>query len=238
CIHFQRRESIGFKQPEPPPAHLHWDLWLGPAPEQPFHRNLVHYNWHWFWDFGNGELGNNGIHYIDVARWGLNKELPVKIVSTGGRYGYKDQGQTPNTQLATYEFDDGTELVCEIRGRFSNGEDQLHSGIFFYGSKGYMAVSPGSARPVKVFLGGSKEPEPATGGLEGAGPSRSEEIGHFANFFDAIRSGKREVLTAEINETYLSTAFCLLGNIAFRLGRTLSFDPQKQRFVADNEADR
>ena len=91
---------------------------------QPYHRNLVHYNWHWFWDFGNGELGNNGIHYIDIARWGLNKGLPSRIHSTGGRFGYKDQGQTPNAQLATFTFDDGTELVTEIRGRFTNAEGE------------------------------------------------------------------------------------------------------------------
>ena len=87
---------------------------------QPYNANLHPYNWHWFWDFGNGELGNNGIHYIDVARWGLNKGLPSRVYSSGGRFGYKDQGQTPNVQLASYLFDDGTELVTEIRGRFSN----------------------------------------------------------------------------------------------------------------------
>jgi predicted dehydrogenase len=94
CIHYQLREPLGFKTPEPPPPALKWDLWVGPGPMQPFHRNLVHYNWHWFWDFGNGELANNGIHYIDVARWGLNRGLPSRIHSTGGRFGYKDQADS------------------------------------------------------------------------------------------------------------------------------------------------
>jgi len=85
---FGNRPSIGFKQPEDPPSYLHWDLWLGPAKNRPFHRNLVHYNWHWFWDFGNGEMGNNGSHQMDVARWGLGKGMPSKIFSTGGRFGY------------------------------------------------------------------------------------------------------------------------------------------------------
>jgi predicted dehydrogenase len=84
------RESIGFKEPKAPPAWLNWDMWLGPAPQQPYHENLVHYNWHWFWDFGNGELGNNGIHLVDISRWGLKKRLPVRVYSTGGRFGYKD----------------------------------------------------------------------------------------------------------------------------------------------------
>ncbi|MBL8291214.1 MAG: Gfo/Idh/MocA family oxidoreductase, partial [Bryobacterales bacterium] len=89
-----RRDSIGFKEVKPVPSWLNWDLWLGPAPMQEYHENLVHYNWHWFWDFGNGELGNNGIHLVDIARWGMQKRLPVKIYSTGGRFGYKDQAQT------------------------------------------------------------------------------------------------------------------------------------------------
>jgi predicted dehydrogenase len=114
-IHFQERASLGFKEAEAQPSYLNWDLWLGPARRQPFHRNLAPYNWHWFWDFGNGELGNNGVHFIDVARWGLRKGLPQKIRATGGRLGYKDQGQTPNTLLASYQYRDGAELVCEIR---------------------------------------------------------------------------------------------------------------------------
>jgi predicted dehydrogenase len=122
CVVLKRRDSLGFKTPEAAPPSLHWDLRLGPAPLQPFHRNLVNYNWHWFWDFGNGELGNNGIHELDLARWGLNKGLPVRIHSTGGRFGYKDQGHTPNTQITTYEFNDGTQLICEIRGRYTNEE--------------------------------------------------------------------------------------------------------------------
>jgi len=98
---YKRRESIGFAKPAAPPPHVDFDLWLGPAPEQPYHTNLVHYNWHWFWNFGNGEIGNSGVHRLDLARMTLNKTLPVKVASSGGRFGYKDQGQTPNTQIAT-----------------------------------------------------------------------------------------------------------------------------------------
>ena len=234
CIHYQRRDSLGFKDSEKPPATLDWNIWLGPAREQAFNRNLHPYNWHWFWNFGNGELGNNGIHYIDVARWGLNKGLPSKIYSSGGRFGYKDQGQTPNTQLVTYEFDDGTEMVAEIRGRFTNDEGGLGSGPIFYGSKGYM-ISHGDG--FQVYLEGKKTPEPDLGKVDDVDRSENEEVSHFQNFFDAVRAGKRQLLTAEINETYLSTAYCLMGNISYRLKRELRFDTAANRFVNDQEAD-
>jgi predicted dehydrogenase len=235
CIHYQLRESLGFKQPEPPPSTLNWDLWVGPGPMQPFHRNLVHYNWHWFWDFGNGELANNGIHYIDVARWGLNKGLPSRIHSTGGRFGYKDQGQTPNTVITTCEYPDGTELVVEIRGRYTNEEDGMRSGIIFYGSKGYMVARLDSDR-ADVYLGGSKTPEPPLAKLDDVDRYREDQLSHFHNFFDAIRANKRDMLTAEINETYASTAITLLGNISYRLKRELRFDPAQHRFAGDDEA--
>jgi len=236
CIHYQKRESLGFKDAEQPPASLDWNLWLGPAPQQAFNRNLHPYNWHWFWDFGNGELGNNGIHYIDVARWGLKKGLPAKIYSSGGRFGYKDQGQTPNTQLTTYQFDDGTEMVAEIRGRYSNDEGNLDSGPIFYGSKGYM-IADAHADKFQVYLGGNKTPEPDLGKGSEIDPAGDEEIAHFQNFFNAVRTGKREALNAEINETFLSTAYCLLGNISYRLQRELRFDSRTGRFVGDHEAD-
>jgi predicted dehydrogenase len=237
CIHFQQRDSLGFKPPEPPPSTLHWDLWVGPGPQQPFHRNLVHYNWHWFWDFGNGELANNGVHYIDIARWGLNQDLPVRIHSTGGRFGYKDQGQTPNTQVASYEFQNGARMTCEIRGRYSNSESELQSGVFFYGSEGYMVIDPSGAATIKVFRGNSKKPEPDLGKLDDVDLYENDQISHFHNFVDALRAGKREQLTAEINETYLSTMFSLLGNISYRLRRELRFDPEAGRFAGDAEAD-
>ena len=236
CVHYQKRDSIGFKDPGNPPANLDWNLWLGPAPMQAYNGNLHPYNWHWFWDFGNGELGNNGIHYIDVARWGLNKGLPSRIYSTGGRFGYKDQGQTPNTQLVTYRFDDGKEMVVEIRGRYTNSEGGVSSGPIFYGSKGYMISEP-HTDGFQVFLEGRTSPEPELGKLDDVDRSANEELSHFQNFFDAVRTGRRDLLTAEINETYLSTAFCLLGNISYRLKRELHFDPAANRFVGDPEAD-
>ncbi|MCX6625336.1 MAG: gfo/Idh/MocA family oxidoreductase, partial [Acidobacteria bacterium] len=196
-----------------------------------------HYNWHWFWDYGNGEMGNNGVHFIDVARWGMKQELPVRIYSTGGRFGYQDQAQTPNTQLTTFTYADGTELVSEIRGRYSNTEDSLSAGAIFYGSKGHMVFDRGKGEHFNVFLEGKKIPEPDLGRVDELGLIEDNEVGHFKNFFDAIRAGKRELQTADVNETFLSTAHCLFGNIAYRLGRELRFDPKSLHFIGDTPAD-
>lgn len=230
------RPPIGFQPAEQPPHWLHWDLWLGPAPQQPYHRNLVHYNWHWFWDFGNGEMGNNGAHFMDVARWGLGKRLPSKVHSVGGRYGYKDQAQTPNTQTATFQYDDGTLLACDIRGVYTGEE----SGWWFYGSDGSMWMSANGE--FKVYWLHNKSPDPTRSFSKemdaGVDPSRTGDYGHLANFFEAIRERKPQSLRAEIEEIYISCALCLLANISYRLKRQLHFDPITEKFVGDAEADR
>ncbi|MDX1984639.1 MAG: Gfo/Idh/MocA family oxidoreductase [Bryobacteraceae bacterium] len=228
------RKPIGFKQPEAPPANLNWDLWLGPAPKQPYHANLVHYNWHWFWDFGGGEMCNNGPHFVDVARWGMRKKMPVRITSSGGRYAWKDQAQTPNTQTAIWEFEDGTRMQGELRNHHTPGEE---TGWYFYGSKGALYISdggkggPDNVKGVyKVYLNGSKTPEPDMG--------RLDDIDHHSNFLSAVRAGKRELLVDEIEELHLSTVPCLLATISYRLGRELMFDPAAQRFTGDDQANR
>ncbi len=218
------RNSIGFKPVEPPPTWLNWDLWLGPAQQQPYHGNLVHYNWHWFWDFGNGELGNNGIHLVDISRWGMRKELPVKIHSWGGRFGYQDQAETPNTQNVTWEYADGSAIVGEIRGLYT-GEPMSWD---FFGTKGHMHVY--SDGRLRVVLGRNKQAEPEVEPLP--------EVNHYANFVEAVRTRDMAALNAEIRETHLSTALCHLGNIAYRLKRELRFDPASEKFVNDADADR
>ena len=218
------RDSIGFKPVEPPPNWLNWDLWLGPAQDRPYHGNLVHYNWHWFWDFGNGELGNNGIHLVDVSRWGMKKELPVKIHSWGGRFGYKDQAETPNTQNVTWHYADGSAIVGEIRGLYT-AEPMSWD---FFGSKGHMHMFADGK--FQVTLARNKQPEPEVEPLP--------EMNHYANFVQAVRSRDRGVLTAEIRETHVSTALCHLGNISYRLGRELRFDPSSGAFPNDTEANK
>ncbi|MCC7342229.1 MAG: Gfo/Idh/MocA family oxidoreductase [Bryobacterales bacterium] len=218
------RDSIGFHLPENPPASLHWDLWLGPASKQPFHRNLAHYNWHWFWEFGNGEMGNNGVHSMDVMLWGLGKGIPSKVRSSGGRFGYKDQAETPNTQIATFEYEDRTQILCEVRGLYSNEPTGMH----FYGSKGAMHLGPqGQCR---IFMGRNEKPEPELPHLD-----EIQERAHFDNFIAAVRTGRRETLNCDIEIAEQSALMSHLANISYRLGRELHFDPVLRRF-SDKEA--
>ena len=218
-----RRDSIGFKEVKEVPSWLNWDLWLGPAPMQPYHENLVHYNWHWFWDFGNGELGNNGILLVDIARWGMQKRLPVKVYSTGGRFGYKDQAQTPNTQNVIWVFEDGSQMVGQLRGLYTAET----MGWDFWGSKGHMRLN--GDREIVITMGRNKTPEPAV--------EFPKNLDHIENFCAAVKSRNQGSLLAEIEETHLSTAFCHLGNISYRLGREMKFDPAKGKFVNDAEGD-
>lgn len=216
----RRRDSIGFKPVEEPPNWLNWDLWLGPAQEQPYHGNLVHYNWHWFWDFGNGELGNNGIHLIDISRWGARKELPVKVSSWGGRWGFQDQAETPNNQTITYTFADGSAIVGELRTLYTPEPMSWD----FFGTKGHLHIRSNGELELRI----GHEDQPA--------PQPLPDQNHYQNFAEAVRARDRSKLNAEIRETALSTALCHLGNIAYRVGEELEFDPAEQRFPNHTEA--
>jgi predicted dehydrogenase len=191
---------------------------------QPYHENLVHYNWHWFWDFGNGELGNNGIHMIDVLRWGMRKKLPVRVQSTGGRFGYKDQAQTPNTQNVTWVYDDGSMMVGQLRGLYTTEPMSWD----FFGTKGHMHMTADGR--FRITMGRNKQPEPEV--------EYPANLDHFQNFAEAVRARDRKLLHAEIEETFLSTALCHLGNISYRVNRDLRFDPGKMQFVGDGEANK
>jgi len=222
---YKWRPSIGYKPVEPVPAGLDYDLWTGPAPQHPFTRNLVHYNWHWNWDFGNGDLGNQGIHQMDLARWGLGKnELPKAVIASGGRFGYSDDGQTPNTLMVAFDFDD-CQLQFEVRGLITNDEEHVKVGNIFYGTKGILAITTYEAW--QVYFG--RELEKGPGGSGGGD--------HFANFVKAVRARDRKLLNADIEQGHLSSAYCHLGNIAYRLGRKLHINPSTESFVNDSEAD-
>lgn len=228
---FKPRESIGRKADGPVPAGLHFDLWLGPAPARPFNENLVHYNWHWFWDFGNGDLGNQGVHQMDIARWGLNKEdLPRRIHSVGGYFVFDSDQETPNTLLSTFQWDDGKILQFEVRGLHTNGEDEIRIGNLFYGSEGWMHLDQNGFR---TYLGRKEEPGPSMEAVKG----KTARMFHRENFIQALRSGRSEELSADILQGHLSSALCHLGNISYRLGRKLEFDSGSGRFVGDEEAD-
>jgi predicted dehydrogenase len=217
------RWSIGFKPITTPPLTLDFNLWLGPAPLQAYHENLVHYNWHWFWDTGNGEIGNQGVHQMDIARWGIpGGTLPNSVISMGGRWvestegqpPLTDQGQTPNCQLTVMDFG-GPLLVFEVIGLVrKKGADGKE-----YPSKvdNEFYLEEGAIKGGKFYPKGSDKGEelPAFDYPKGPGS-------HFENFIDCVRSRDRSKLYADIKEAHLSAACCHLGNISYRLGKQVS----------------
>jgi predicted dehydrogenase len=222
---YKPRGSIGMKADAPVPDGVNYDLWLGPAPDRPFNPNRFHYEWHWNWDYGNGDIGNQGIHQMDVARWGLGKDtLPNHVVASGGRFGYKDDGQTPNTQIAAFRYDDSM-LEFEVRGLPTNDEKGVKIGNLFYGSEGCLVLNGSSWA---TYMGHKNEPGPSG---KGGG-----ERAHFDNFLTAVKARDPGKLNAEILEGHLSSALCHLANVSYRLGRALTFDPKTETFTSDKEA--
>jgi predicted dehydrogenase len=232
---FKWRDTIGRAKEEPVPPGVSYDLWTGPASVKPFTRNRFHYNWHWQWDYGNGDLGNQGAHQIHAARTALGVRYPTRISSMGGHYLFNDDQETPNTQVATFEFQqDGRKklLVFEVRHWMTNSEagigersDAQAVGNIWYGSNGYMATASEGWR---TFMG--KEQAPGPKSEAGAG------VGGFVNFIDVVRSRKREDQLAEIEEGAISTMLIHLANISYRTGRTLYFDPVTYSCKGDAEA--
>ena len=242
---YKPRDSFGIASDGTAPASLHYDMWLGPAPNRPYNEKRVHYNWHWFWATGNGDTGNQGPHQFDIARWGLNKnEHPVTVYSMGGIYGIDPaecEQETPNTQTSLFKYRDGKILEFETRGRYTNDESSLgiRIGNIFYGTEGYLELDGDTW---KAFRKREKEPFAGSKTSEGkpadptflAAPGGTE---HFANFLDAIRSGKDETLNCQISEGHMSSSLPLIANISYLLGRQLTFDGAKEKFVNDREAD-
>jgi len=211
---FKRRGSIGFKKPGPPPQGLDFDIWLGPAPKQPYHGNLVHYNWHWFWDTGNGDIGNYGVHAMDICRWSIpNATLPRRVVSIGGRFKWNDQGQTPNVQLAIYDFGT-TKLLFEVSNLPTKG-----------------------GRPSLVFDGKPCEPIEIKSPPDVKNPASERGPGGeiFKNFIACVRSRKPEDLDAHILEAHYSSALCHLANISYRLGKNVPFNKKTMSLGDDKE---
>ncbi len=261
-VSFKQRRGIGFKEAKEPPKELDFNIWLGPAPMQPYHENLVHYNWHWFWDTGNGDIGNFGVHAMDIARWTIpNGTLPKAVISLGGRFLWNDQAETPNLQMAVYDFGE-TKLIFEV----SN-------------------LKVGKKRPSTVFDKEAKaEPIEIASPPDVKNPATERGPGGaiFKNWIACVRSRKSEDLDGHILEGHYSSALCHLPNISYRLGedvafgkkpdvlgddpevhatwewfletakdngvdlkkskyrlgRALKFDPETEKFIGDKEADK
>lgn len=216
------RWTIGFKPDKDPPPELNYDLWLGPAQWMPYNENLVHYNWHWFWPTGNGEIGNQGVHQMDIARWAIpGATLPDWVISAGGRYvdepnhNWKDQGQTPNMQITVMGFGDVL-LLFEVRGLV--GKEGPGGKKFNPIVDNEFYLEEGVIRGGKFYPKGKTEPEPLVKVEVKMGPGDQ-----FGNFIACVRSRKVEELHADIEVAHYSSALCHLGNISYRLGQEVSF---------------
>jgi predicted dehydrogenase len=244
---YKWRDTIGRMPDEPVPSGVDYDLWLGPAPVRPFSKNRFHYNWHWNWDYGNGDMGNQGVHEMDIARWGLNVTLPTKISAAGGHFMFDDDQQTPNDLIAIFEFpnpsgsgDKKKILQFEVRHWITNREgiksdnQQANNtymvssentvGNLFYGSLGYMTKD---VNEWQTYIGKERADGASGGGLGD----------HYLNFIEAIRANDQKLAMGDIREGFYSCALVHLGNISYRLGRTLEFDPVKMKFINAPDAD-
>lgn len=215
-----RRKPIGFKKDAQTPSGVDYDLWLGPAANRAFNPNRFHHNWHWFWDYGTGEMGNWGVHMLDIARWGLGVGLPSRVSASGGKFCFHDDQETPDTQLVTYTFPEKT-LTWEHRLWSAHGVEGRSAAAAFYGEQGTLVVDRGGW---KVY----DQQESITAGTSDMAKT------HHRNFIDCIKT--REQPTSDIEIGHQSSVLCHLGNVAYRLGREVVFDAENQDFGHDFEA--
>lgn len=220
-----KRPNIKHGQPVEVPTWLNWTLWQGPAPDRPFMDNVVHYNWHWKWHWGNGELGNNGVHALDVCRWGLGVDYPTRVTSGGGKYRWDDDQETPDTHVVTYNFPGQKSIMWEGLSWSPLGSMLNQFGCSFHGETGSIVIiDPG----YKQYDERNKE--------VGASPTGSKggDTDHVANFLECVTSGKRP--NADIEDAHKSTLMCHLGNIAHRVNRVLNTDAKNGHIQGDDEA--
>lgn len=236
---YTNNRKSNFLKPGPVPDWLDYDLWQGPAPRKPYQDGLIHYNWHWFWHWGTGEALNNGTHEVDVARWGLGVDFPTRVSSVGGRYQFKDDWQTPDTQIVTMDYPGRVSLMWENRssnGRKIEGADR---GVIFYGDNGSLdtdgedyTIYDLSGKMVKQVK--SAKQQEAVQGRNTASPSLGMDSQHVANFLDSIRNNKKPNCDVELG--YRSVVAMQLGNISWRVGRDLHLDPKNGHILNDPEA--
>ncbi|HUB83142.1 MAG TPA: Gfo/Idh/MocA family oxidoreductase [Bryobacteraceae bacterium] len=262
---YKWRDTIGRTPKSAVPAGVNYDLWLGPAPDRGFSKNRFHYTWHWFWDTGNGDLGNQGIHEVDTARWGLGVGFPTKVSAIGGHVMFDDDQETPNILNVAYEFNSPNAprrlMEFEVRHWMTNHEAEI-------GTWGRSTLPPAglNAAPEKAA-----KVDPSSGPVGGKpgtigniyygpkgflaiqeyetykswlgdhntpGPEGKGKENHFANFIDCVRSRKKEELNAPVEEGHISCTLVHLANVSYRLGRSLNFDPAKEEVINDAEANR
>ena len=229
-----------FLTPGTVPTWLDYDLWQGPAPRMPYKDGLIHYNWHWFWHWGTGEALNNGTHEVDVARWGLGVDFPTRVTSVGGRYHFKDDWETPDTQIVSMDYPGRVSLVWESRssnGRKIEGADR---GIIFYGENGSLDTGNDSYKVYEMngkLITEVKSESDEANNLQGrnlASPNLIMDSLHVADFLDAIKNNRRP--NCDVETGYKSVMAMQLGNISWRVGRDLHLDPKNGHIINDPEA--
>ena len=256
---YKRRDSIGKTTgPQPVPASIDYDLWCGPAPLDPPRRNTkngsVHYDWHWFWATGNGDIGNQGIHQMDLCRWALGvNELSPRVIGVGGRFGYDDDGETPNTMIAYHDYE-GAPLIFEVRGLpektdAKNMDKFLGAsiGCIIHCEGGHMVIPDYNkaiaydkdGKEIQQFKGAGKKDKSKkedAGATSGVVMDFAEDSNHFGNFIKAVRSRKVSDLTGPILEGHISSALCHTPNVSFRLGKQSSPDEIREQIKGNKEA--
>jgi predicted dehydrogenase len=231
------RPSIGTGKETEVPAWLNYDLWQGPAPRKPYRDNLIHYNWHWFWHWGTGEALNNGTHMVDLARWGLDVTYPTTVSSSGGRYRYQDDWETPDTQVINLTF--GNKAMITWEGRSCNGKhvEENSVGVVFYAENGSMTIESGNSYKIHD-LKNKLVKEVKDGRVidvrNPTDPAQELDAYHIQNFFDGIREGKPVI--SDILGGHQSTLLVQLGNISQRTGRTLQINPANGHILNDRDA--
>ena len=231
------RASIGHGAVVPVPPNLDYELWQGPAPHRPYRSNLIHYNWHWFWQWGTGEALNNGTHEVDVCRWALGVDWPIRVASTGGRYQFEDDWETPDTQVIGWDFAERKSIAWESRSCNQCPSEGLARGAMVYGTEGAVLLDGNSYtifdknnKVVKEMK--EKAAVDPTNILSGTGMALDQL--HFENFVGAIRTGAR--LNSPIEEGHKSVTMLHLGNIACRVGRELHCDAANGHILKDSQA--
>ena len=232
-----KRKSIGTGKVVPVPEWLDWELWQGPAPREKFRDNIIHYNWHWFRNWGTGEAMNNGMHFVDLLRWGLGVGLPTHVDSIGDRYYYDDDCQFPDTQLISFQFGDKASCHMECRSCNFGPVNGIHMGVQFYGDKANLTISGGNTYVIrnhkgKVLKRVKSDLKFEEGNL--MNPSEALDAYHFRNWFDAIKKGTP--LNAPLEEACISTQLVQYASIAQQVGHSIEVNPATGKIInADRE---
>lgn len=234
--YYNKRPSMGIGKTTTVPAWLNWELWQGPAPRVPYKDNIIHYDWHWIWHWGTGEALNNGMHFVDLLRWGMQLGYPVTVDSVGGRYHYQDDWETPDTQLVNFKFANGKVMTWESQSCVKSDIAGYGSGVTFYGNKGSLTIGGGNEYKVydldnELIKHVDSKMVFEEGNL--VNPTQSLDAYHFQNFFNAIRKGEK--LNSPLTDACLSTQLVQLANISHRVGRPVKVS-NDGTIARDNEA--